>query len=144
VDRDLVPTLNDVIGRERTTRLTRAEMSVFLRRAGCTCRRERPILAYLGPLWAGLRSRVVQFHNPGPLQMRTTSMTERESPGGGPSAASDASAVMPHGDRAEPLGGPTLVRQAWLPWMFWQLLLLGVLLAAGIYLTWENLRAVTE
>ena len=29
-------------------------------------------------------------------------------------------------------------------WTFWQLLLLGLLLAAGIYLTWENLRAVAE
>ena len=29
-------------------------------------------------------------------------------------------------------------------WTFWQLLLLGLLLVAGIYLTWENLRAVRE
>ena len=29
-------------------------------------------------------------------------------------------------------------------WSFWQLLLLGLLLVAGIYLTWENLRTVGE
>ena len=29
-------------------------------------------------------------------------------------------------------------------WTFWQLLLLGLLLVAGIYLTWENLRTVGE
>ena len=29
-------------------------------------------------------------------------------------------------------------------WTFWQLLLLGLLLAAGIYLTWDNLRTVGE
>ena len=29
-------------------------------------------------------------------------------------------------------------------WTFWQLILLGLLLAAGIYLTWENLRTVGE
>ena len=38
----------------------------------------------------------------------------------------------------------TVAAAAILLWTFWQLLLLGLLLAAGIYLTWENLRAVAE
>ena len=37
----------------------------------------------------------------------------------------------------------TVAAAAVLLWTFWQLLLLGLLLAAGIYLTWENLRSVT-
>ena len=36
----------------------------------------------------------------------------------------------------------TVATAAILLWTFWQLLLLGLLLAAGIYLTWENLRTV--
>ena len=38
----------------------------------------------------------------------------------------------------------TVATAAILLWTFWQLLLLGLLLAAGIYLTWENLRTVRE
>ena len=38
----------------------------------------------------------------------------------------------------------TVAAAAILLWTFWQLLLLGLLLAAGIYLTWQNLRAVAE
>ena len=38
----------------------------------------------------------------------------------------------------------TVVTAAILLWTFWQLLLLALLLVAGIYLTWENIRAVAE
>ena len=38
----------------------------------------------------------------------------------------------------------TVATAAILLWTFWQILLLGLLLMAGVYLTWENIRAIAE
>ena len=71
-------------------------------------------------------------------------MTERECPGGGPGTASDASATASRGDRADPPWWSGPIAPGLAAVYVLQLLLLGLLLVGGIYLTWENLRAVTE
>ncbi len=57
-------------------------------------------------------------------------MTKRESP------ARDS--------RVGPAAVPAVVAGAILLWTFWPLLLLGLLLVVGIYLTWGDLRAVRK